>query len=182
MISRTVATDCPPGRQTHSTNLIRFSIMPSTENTLSRPRVTVAALIERDGKFLLVEELDLAGRKVLNQPAGHVEGGESLIEAAIRETLEETGWHFEPSYLVGCYLWGKSADSIHYLRFALAGSVTRHEPERPLDDGILGTLWLSLDELKAEQARHRSPLVLRTVEDYLAGERLPLSVLKYLPG
>ncbi len=156
--------------------------MSSTENTASRPRVTVATLIERDGKFLLVEELDLKGKKVLNQPAGHVEGGESLIEAAIRETLEETGWHFTPSGLVGCYLWGRTADSIHYLRFAFTGTVSDHEPNRPLDDGILGTLWLSLDELRAEQARHRSPLVLQTVEDYLAGERIPLSALKYLPG
>lgn len=151
-------------------------------NTTSRPRVTVASLIERDGKFLLVEEFDQSGNRVLNQPAGHVEAGESLIAAAIRETLEETGWHFEPAYLVGCYLWGKSSESIHYLRFAIAGSVTQYEPERPLDDGIIQAVWLSLDEIKQEQSRHRSPLVLRTIEDYLAGERIPLSALKYLPG
>lgn len=156
--------------------------MPSTENTLSRPRVTVATLIERDGKFLLVEELDLAGRKVLNQPAGHVEGGESLIEAAIRETLEETGWHFEPSYLVGCYLWGKASESLHYLRFAFAGRVTHHEPHRPLDEGIIQAVWLTPDELRQEASRHRSPLVLQTVLDYLAGDKTPLSALKHLPG
>ncbi len=159
-----------------------MSIVENTPDTSSRPRVTVATLVERDGKFLMVEELDQAGRVVLNQPAGHVEGGESLLEAAIRETLEETGWHFEPSHLVGCYLWGKSSESLHYLRFAFAGRVSRHEPDRPLDDGILRAVWLSMDELKQEASRHRSPLVLQTVQDYLADECFPLSALKYLPG
>jgi ADP-ribose pyrophosphatase YjhB (NUDIX family) len=155
-------------------------IQSTVSDPSSRPRVTVATLIEQDQRFLLVEELTPEGQAVFNQPAGHVEGGESLIEAAIRETLEETGWQFEPHHLVGCYLWGLPAASIHYLRFAIAGCAVRHDPTRPLDDGILRTVWLSLDELKQTRARHRSPLVLRTVEDYLAGEIHPLSTLKYL--
>lgn len=155
--------------------------MPSIPSSPSaRPRVTVATLVEQDGKFLLVEELTPDGQPVFNQPAGHVEGGESLIEAAIRETLEETGWQFQPDYLVGCYLWGRPSESLHYLRFAIAGTVSDHDPARPLDDGIVQAVWLSPDELKQTRSRHRSPLVLRTIEDYLAGERIPLSALKYL--
>ncbi|MGI9213204.1 MAG: NUDIX hydrolase [Methylococcaceae bacterium] len=149
-------------------------------STSSRPRVTVASIIEQDGKFLLVEELTPNGLPVFNQPAGHVEAGESLIDAAIRETLEETAWQFQPDYLVGCYLWGRAAESIHYLRFAFAGSVRDHDPTRALDDGILRAVWLNLEELHQTRDRHRSPLVLCNVLDYLAGERVPLSALKYL--
>lgn len=149
-------------------------------STSSRPRVTVASIIEQEGKFLLVEELTPNGLPVFNQPAGHVEAGESLIEAAIRETLEETAWQFQPEYLVGCYLWGRATESIHYLRFAFAGSVRDHDPARSLDDGILRAVWLNLEELHQTRDRHRSPLVLRNVLDYLAGERVPLSALKYL--
>jgi ADP-ribose pyrophosphatase YjhB (NUDIX family) len=147
-----------------------------------RPRVTVAAVVERAGRFLLVEERGPAGRLVINQPAGHVEGGESLLEAAVRETLEETGWNFEPRFLVGIYLWRRPDGAVSYLRAALAGAVDGFDPDRPLDDGIERTLWLGRDELAEQGARLRSPLVMKTVEDYLGGERYPLSVLKSLPS
>lgn len=148
--------------------------------TQGRPRVTVAALVERDGRFLLVEERDMQGRLVINQPAGHVEAGESLLDAVIRETFEETGWSIAPAALVGAYLWGRADRSIGYLRIAIAGQALQHHPDSPLDDGIERAVWLSRSELLERQAEHRSELVLRCVDDYLSGERYPLSVLKSL--
>jgi 8-oxo-dGTP pyrophosphatase MutT (NUDIX family) len=142
-----------------------------------KPNVVVAAIIERDGKFLLVEE-EVDGRLVLNQPAGHLDDGESLIEAAMRETLEETAWHFAPEALLGIYRWPHPAKKITYLRFAFIGRVTRHEPGRTLDHGIARALWLTPDEIRAERARHRSPQVERCLDDYLAGQRYPLELLK----
>ena len=151
------------------------SEMPNRSN---RPRVTVAAIVERGGRFLFVEESDLAGRLVINQPAGHVEGGETVLEAVVREILEETGWHIRPEWLVGCYLWHPSDDTINYLRIAIAGRPERHDPALPLDEGIQRILWLTPEELAARQALHRSPMVMRCLEDYLAGERHSLSILK----
>jgi 8-oxo-dGTP pyrophosphatase MutT (NUDIX family) len=148
--------------------------------TQGRPRVTVAALVERDGRFLLVEERDPQGRLVINQPAGHVEAGESLLDAVIRETFEETGWSIAPAALVGTYIWGRADHSISYLRIAIAGDAVQHHPDSPLDDGIERAVWLSRSELLERQAEHRSALVLRCVDDYLSGERYPLSVLKSL--
>lgn len=145
-----------------------------------RPRVTVAAMVEREGRFLLVEERDDRGRLVINQPAGHVEAGESLVDAVVREAFEETGWAIRPEYLVGAYLWSRPDRALSYLRIAIAGRAEGHDPDRRLDEGIERAVWLSREELAERRALHRSDLVLRCVDDYLAGERYPLTVLKSL--
>lgn len=142
-----------------------------------KPNVVVAAIIERDGKFLLVEE-EADGKLVLNQPAGHLDEGESLIDAVVRETLEETAWHFEPQALLGVYRWPHPTKGITYLRFAFIGHVTRHEPERTLDDGIVRAVWMSPEEIRAEKVRHRSPQVERCLNDYLGGQCYSLDLLK----
>ena len=146
----------------------------------ARPSITVAAVIGRGGRFLLVEEED-EGRIVFNQPAGHLEQHESLVEGCRREVLEESAWHFRPSELVGIYRWSKprrAADAeVSYLRFAFCGELGEHEPERKLDAGIVRAVWLDIDEIRASRERHRSPLVLRCVEDYLAGRRYALELL-----
>jgi len=144
-----------------------------------RPDVTVAAIAERDGRFLLVEE-HIGSRLVLNQPAGHLEDGESLLEAVRRETLEESAWHFAPTSLVGVYLWKQPENGRSFIRVAVSGSVTHHEPQRRLDRGIERTLWLPRDQIVAKSARLRSPLVLRCIDDYLAGARHSLDVLQHL--
>lgn len=141
-----------------------------------KPNVTVAAVIERDGKFLLVEEETSQGVR-FNQPAGHLEPGESLAAAVTRETLEESAYHFAPQHLLGVYRWHSRDSNTTYLRFAFSGAITGHEADRPLDTGILHAVWLTPDEIRATQKRHRSPLVLRCVEDYLAGKRYPLELL-----
>ncbi|MDD4928674.1 MAG: NUDIX hydrolase [Gallionella sp.] len=141
-----------------------------------KPNVTVAAVIERDGRFLLVEEETSQGLR-LNQPAGHWEAHESLLDGTIRETLEESAFDFTPEHLIGIYRWHAQASDTTFLRFAICGVVTCHHPERPLDQGIVRTLWLTTDEIRASQERHRSPLVLRCCEDYLAGKRYPLDIL-----
>ena len=142
------------------------------------PHVTVAAVIERDGKFLLVEE-QADHALVLNQPAGHWEANESLIAAVVRETLEETAYAFQPTALIGIYRWPHPRKDIAYLRFAFTGLILSHDAQRALDNGIVRALWLSPDELRAQSARHRSPLVLRCIEDYLAGKRYPLDLLTH---
>jgi ADP-ribose pyrophosphatase YjhB (NUDIX family) len=141
-----------------------------------RPSATVAAVIERDGRFLLVEELD-AGELRFNQPAGHLEQHESLIEACRREVLEESAWHFQPLELVGVYRWHSAENGITYLRFAFCGRLGGHDPQRKLDEGIVRAVWLHPQEIRDSQARHRSPLVLRCMEDYLAGRRYPMELL-----
>jgi len=143
-----------------------------------KPNVTVAAVVERDGRFLVVEEETDDGLR-FNQPAGHLEKGESLVAAAAREALEETAHRFRPEFLVGIYQWPKPGSDITYLRFAFGGSVEGFEPERRLDDGIVRAVWLSLDELRATRERHRSPLILQCCEDYLAGRRYPLDLLRH---
>lgn len=141
-----------------------------------KPNVTVAAVLEQDGKFLLVEEE--TGQGVLfNQPAGHLEPGESLISAVARETLEESAYEFEPQNLLGIYRWHSKASDTTYLRFAFTGRILAHHPERELDDGILHAVWMTPEEIRATQPRHRSPLILRCVEDYLAGKRYPLDMI-----
>jgi ADP-ribose pyrophosphatase YjhB (NUDIX family) len=150
-----------------------------------RPRLTVAAVIEQDGRFLMVEELD-QGQVVINQPAGHMEFGETPEQSVIRETLEETGWHFKPTTLQGIY---QSIDPLrqrHYMRLAFSGPVTRHDPRRQLDEEILRTVWLTHEEILIEKKRLRSPMVLRCVEDYLRDENHPLTLFHsdlpdYLP-
>ncbi|MBK5914443.1 NUDIX hydrolase [Rhodocyclus purpureus] len=141
-----------------------------------KPNVTVAAVIERDGKFLLVEEETDDGIR-FNQPAGHLECGESLLDAVVRETREETRYDFVPQALVGIYNWRHPVKDLTYLRFAFAGEITGCDPERELDEGIIAARWLSLDEIRASSERHRSPLILRCVEDWLAGRRYPLDLL-----
>ncbi len=149
-----------------------------------KPSVTVAAVIERDGKFLLVEEHTPEGLK-LNNPAGHLDPGESLAEGCAREALEETTHTFRPTALVGVYLsrmqregkLGAPNEDITYLRFAFCGALGDAQPGATLDVGIVRTLWMTADEIRATTERHRSPLLLRCVEDYLDGQRLPLSSL-----
>ena len=150
-----------------------------------QPDVTVACGVVRDGRLLLVEE-QVRGRLVLNQPAGHLEPDESLLEAARRETLEESGWHVEPTAFIGAYQW-RSPDAAdepgrHYLRMAFAAEPLRHEAGRTLDEGIVQALWLSPAELQAESARHRSPLVWRVVADFLGGSRHPLDAVRMQPA
>lgn len=140
------------------------------------PHVTVAAVAERDGRFLLVEET-ANGAPVVNQPAGHLEDGESLLAAVARETLEETAWHFKAEALLGVYRWRNARNGVTYIRFAFTGELVAHEPTRPLDRAIARTLWLTADEIRAARERHRSPQVQRCLDDYLAGHRFPLSCL-----
>jgi len=141
-----------------------------------KPNVTVAAVMERDGKFLLVEEETSQGVR-FNQPAGHLEANESLLSAITREVLEESAYHFAPSSLLGIYRWHSPESETTYLRFAFAGKISGHEPERQLDAGILRAIWLTPDEIRAKQALHRSPLILRCMEDYLSGKRYPIDLL-----
>ena len=136
--------------------------------------ITVAAVTETDGRFLVVEER-INRRLVFNQPAGHVEPGETLLEAVIREVREETAWLFEANELVGVYLWRHPGTGRTTKRFAFTGAVTDHRKGQRLDDGIVATHWLTRDELKGREPHLRSPLVLRCVEDYLAGRRQPLA-------
>jgi ADP-ribose pyrophosphatase YjhB (NUDIX family) len=138
-----------------------------------RPSVTVAAVIERDGKFLFVEEM-IDGRKVINQPAGHLDPGESLAAGCAREVLEETAHRFEPTGLVGIYRWHYAPKDVTFLRFCFRGNVLGVE-DRKLDKEIIRTLWLTPAEVKASAAA-RSPLVSRCVEDWLAGRNYPLDV------
>ncbi|WP_035052932.1 NUDIX hydrolase [Andreprevotia chitinilytica] len=143
-----------------------------------KPNATVAAVVERDGRFLLVEERIL-GQKKLNQPAGHVEHGESIIAACVRETLEETAHSFKPTALVGIYQWSPpEKPELTYLRFAFTGEITGVEAGRELDNGIEAAVWLNRDEIVTRAAEHRSPLLLACVDDYLAGKRYPLELLR----
>lgn len=143
-----------------------------------KPNVTVAAVVEREGRFLLVEEETDAGLR-FNQPAGHLDQGESLVAAATREALEETAHHFVPECLVGIYQWPRPAGDITYLRFAFGGRVTGFDAERTLDTGILRAVWMTFDEVRATRERHRSPLILQCCEDYLAGRRFPLDLIRH---
>ena len=142
-----------------------------------KPHVTVAAVIEKDGRFLLVEETTDNGLS-FNQPAGHLEPGEDLIAAIKREVQEETAWHFEPEALVAVQLWRKKPDFPSFVRFCFTGSVHSHDPNLKLDDDIIATHWLSHDEVASRMNQLRSPLVLKTIEAYLKGERYPLNLLQ----
>ncbi len=143
------------------------------------PHVVVAALVERDGKFLLVEEHTAEGLR-LNQPAGHWEPGETLLDAVRRETLEETAHHVEPTALLGCYSTYYPKRDITFLRFAYRCEVTAFDEALTLDDGIVRALWLTPDELAASAIPHRSPLVMRCVHDALSGRRFPLDFVSHL--
>ena len=145
-----------------------------------KPSVTVAAIVERDGRFLLVEEHSPEGLR-LNNPAGHLDPGESPAEGCARETLEETAHPFTPTALVGVYLSRfqreATGEDITYLRFAFCGTLGELELGRSLDTGIVRTLWMTPDEIRASSERHRSPLVLRCMEDYLVGQRFPMALI-----
>ncbi len=141
------------------------------------PHVTVAAVTERDGRFLFVRE-QADGDTVINQPAGHLEPGESLLQAVMRETREETAWRFTPRWLVGLYRWRCPQNQQTYLRFAFAGTVDAHDPAQPLDDGILEALWLTPEQLEQYNQSLRSPLVLQCLQDYLDGKRYELALLR----
>ncbi len=142
-----------------------------------KPHVTVASVIEQDGRFLMVEER-AGGKLVLNQPAGHLEPGESLVDAAVRETREETAWMFQPESVIGVYRWYHAAKRATFLRVCFAGSALSHDSSQPLDDGIERAVWMSLSEVRDAAARLRSPMVLRNIEDYLAGHRYPVEIVQ----
>lgn len=145
-----------------------------------QPDVTVATVVVRDGRLLCVEE-HAEGQLVLNQPAGHLEPGESLLDAALRETREETGWNVRLTHLLGTYLWQVPGTDKHYLRVAFAAEPLDEIAGAVLDNGIVRALWLSPQELQAQAPRHRSPLVWKVVADYLGGSRHPLTLVQQLP-
>lgn len=144
-----------------------------------KPNATVAAIIEQNGKFLLVEETTDRGNRY-NQPAGHLEDGESLIQAVIRETMEEAAYEFTPEFLLGVYQWKHTLNDTTYLRFAIIGRASRHYPMQELDEGIVQAVWMDIDEMRDKAGLMRSPQVLTCAEDYLAGKRFPLNVITNL--
>ena len=152
-----------------------------------RPNVTVAAVIERNGRFMLIEEHTAEGLR-LNTPAGHLDPGETPSEGCAREALEETAHQFTPTALIGIYLArfqrgeGDALEDVTYLRFAYAGELGAKEEGRALDHGIVRTLWMSVDEIRASVERHRSPLLLQCIDDYLAGQRYPMSLVNTHPS
>ncbi len=141
-----------------------------------KPNVTVAAVIERAGRYLLVEEI-IDNRLVLNQPAGHLEEGESLLQAVVREVLEETGWRFEPQALVAIQLY-RASPTLTFLRFTFTGRINQHNPTRCLDAGIFAVHWLSRAEIEAQRQNLRSPLVLESIAAYESGQRYCLDILQ----
>ncbi len=145
------------------------------------PHATVAAIVEEHGKFLLVEEVTERGNRY-NQPAGHLEDNESLLEAVVRETLEETAYTFQPKALLGIYHWKHEHNDSTYLRFAYIGSVSNHQATLALDEGIVRTVWMTVAEMRDQAMLMRSPQVLKCVEDYLAGQHYPLTVVTHLHG
>jgi 8-oxo-dGTP pyrophosphatase MutT (NUDIX family) len=153
--------------------------MSYREGRFWQPDVTVATVVVSDGRLLVVEEA-VAGKRVINQPAGHLEPDESLVEAALRETREETGWDVRLTGFVGAYQWKAPESGRHYLRFAFAAEPVAHDPGRALDEGIIQALWLTPAELQAQSDRHRSPLVWQVVADFLGGRRFPLDLLQHL--
>ena len=142
------------------------------------PHLTVATIVERDGEFLMVEEI-ADGQRVFNQPAGHVERDETLMEAAIRETLEETGWKVEPTSIVGFYLYQSPANGVTYFRVCFAASAIQAIDHAVLDEGIIGPRWMTLDQLRSSGVPLRSHLVTECIEDYLSGQRISLSTLSH---
>lgn len=143
-----------------------------------KPNVTVAAVVEKDGQYLLVEEQTASGI-LFNQPAGHLEPGESIIDAAIRETLEETAYTFVPQSVLGIYHWHSQTENITFIRFAFTGSVIDRDPDRALDIGIVRAGWFGVEEIRQMTYCHRSPLVMRCIEDHLAGKHYSLEILTH---
>ena len=146
-----------------------------------KPHTTVAAIVERGNKFLMVEELVL-GEQVINQPAGHLDPDESLVEAVIGETQEETAWQFVPEAITGIYLWKHPDNGQSFLRIAFCGSCKNHNASQILDDGIQAAVWKTRDELIQQQQKLRSPMVINCIDDYLAGKRFPIDLLVNVPG
>ncbi|MES9938349.1 MAG: NUDIX hydrolase [Sedimenticola sp.] len=144
------------------------------------PRTTVATIAEKDGRFLTVEETTRNGQIVFNQPAGHLEEHESLIDAVIRETREETAWGFIPQGLVGIYRWQVPPDGDTYVRFCFFGECHDHQPDQPLDRGIIQATWMTREELASKGRQLRSPMVLTCIDDYLEGRRFSLDILNDL--
>jgi 8-oxo-dGTP pyrophosphatase MutT (NUDIX family) len=144
-----------------------------------RPDLTVAAIVQRDDRFLVVEER-IRGSLVFNQPAGHVEDGESVLDAVVRETLEETGWQFVPRHLLGFYLWRNPVSGNSILRVGISGDVLHHDAGRQLDEGIVAAHWMTRDALLARSAQLRCPMVLRCIDDHLAGRRHNLDALMHI--
>ncbi|MCB1948759.1 NUDIX hydrolase [Nitrosomonas sp.] len=145
-----------------------------------KPNVTVAAIVEQEGKFLLVEETVSPGTTMLlNQPAGHLEAGESLVQAVVRETLEETGYTFSPAWLIGIYHWHSSENDTTYLRFAFSGDVTDFDSDFVREACIVNVGWFDLPQIEASTMRHRSPLVKQCVQDFHAGKRYPIEILTH---
>ncbi len=140
-----------------------------------KPHVTVAAIIEHEQRFLFVEEMTPYGLQ-FNQPAGHLEEHEDLIDAIKREVLEETAWHFTPKYITGVHLWRREPESPTFVRFCFSGECYNYQSAQSLDDGIVATHWLTRDEIATKTLR--SPLVLTSIDDYLSGSHYPLSLLK----
>ena len=143
-----------------------------------KPNVTVAAVAAQDGRFLVIEEIS-KGRTVINQPAGHLEKSETLIEAVKREVMEEAAWEFEPEYIVGFYLYTNRREDKTYLRVCFAGTCEQHYPDKKLDTGILRALWMTKEELESMQDRMRSSMVMRCFNDFDSGKRYPLEVLNH---
>jgi len=141
-----------------------------------KPHLTVAAVFENAGRFLLVQE-HISGQSVYNQPAGHLEDNESLIDAVVRETLEETAWHFKPEAIIGIYRWRHPAKPETFIRVSFKGQGLYREPDRELDSCIERTLWLTAEEIREQQDRLRSPMVMRSIDDYLSGKAWPLTLL-----
>jgi 8-oxo-dGTP pyrophosphatase MutT (NUDIX family) len=160
--------------------MIKVSFKKSNVNKeIWKPNTTVAAIVEKNGQFLLVEESTSRGNR-FNQPAGHLEDGETIIQAVIRETLEETAYDFMPEALLGIYHWQHHHNKTTYLRFAFIGSVSNHYPEQALDDGIMRAVWMGIEEIRQQQHLMRSDQVLTCFEDYLAGKRYPLATITHL--
>jgi len=142
------------------------------------PHITVATIVEKDGKFLMVEE-DLHNKMLLNQPAGHLDEGETLVQAAIRETMEESAWLVKINHLVEFSQWTSPNSGTHFLRACFAGTAIKHNPKQVLDDGIIQALWMTRDEVAQNSLRLRSPLVLHHIDHYIAGKKFPLDFFSY---
>ncbi|MGB0663163.1 MAG: NUDIX hydrolase [Pontibacterium sp.] len=140
------------------------------------PHSTVATIVEKDGQFLMIEERS-GGKLVINQPAGHLEEGERFVDAAIRETQEESAWTVAPEYIVGLYVYKAPSNGVTYHRMCFAAKAIEHHPTQALDTGIVRAMWMTRDEIAAELPRLRSHLVLTCIDDYLAGKSLPLSLI-----
>jgi len=152
----------------------------SPNSDIWRPHVTVACVVARGERYLMVEE-EVAGRLVYNQPAGHLDDHESLAVAALRETLEETGWTVELQHLIGVHQWRSTEHGDAVIRFSFAARAVSHDPDRALDNDIRRALWLTRDEIAALGERLRSPMILQSIDLWLGGQRLPLDILSQLP-